>query len=115
MIDNRTTCQTPKTAHLILPRRVLAIRGLDIPKGALSTVELMTRIVCASLNLGAGGNGLVSPEALAHVNHAALALAVALFELLAPGRERVDERGAQAVGGCVLVDHDAVGVLEAFC
>ena len=59
------------------------------------------------------GNGLVAPEALPHVDHAALALAIAVFELLALGGQGVGEGRAEAVGGGVAVDEDAVAVLEA--
>lgn len=104
----------PPCRPSVLTRRLLAIRRLDIAKGALSSIQLVTRVIGTGLELHTRGDGLVAPESLAHVNHAALALAVALLELLAACGQRVDERGAKAVGGRVLVDHDAVGVLQAF-
>lgn len=50
----------------------------------------------------------MSAEALAHVDQAALAFAVSPRELLALGWEGRVEGLAEAVGGLVAVDHDAV-------
>lgn len=55
----------------------------------------------------------VAPEPLAHVHHAALALAKALLQLLAFSRELRGQRLAEAVGRPVALHHDAVGFLEA--
>lgn len=60
-------------------------------------------------------DGHVASEALAHIDHAALTLAKALFQLLAFRGQGVDEGLAEAVGGFVALDHDAFGFLEALC
>ena len=78
---------------------------------------------------------MVAAEALAHIDHAAsvglgwvlvsrgaprrlgtqnsLALAQALAQLLALGRQLLGQRRAEAFAGSVTLDHDAVGFLEA--
>jgi hypothetical protein len=61
----------------------------------------------------ADADGLVAAEALAHVDHAALALAEAALELLALGREGFEEGRGEAFEGRVAGDEDAVAVLEA--
>lgn len=59
---------------------------------------------------------LVAAKPFPHIDHAALALAVAPRELLAAGGQGVEEVGAlEAVGGGVAVLEDAVGVLETGC
>jgi hypothetical protein len=61
----------------------------------------------------AEGDGLVAPKPLAHVNHAAAAFPKPLFELLALEREGADEGFAKTFGGCVTLDQDTFGFLEA--
>ncbi len=61
----------------------------------------------------ADGDGLVSAEPFTHIDHAALALAEATFELLALCWEGFEEGRGEAFEGGVAVDEDAVGVLEA--
>ena len=73
----------------------------------------MHRILRPTLDLQTDGNGLIAPEAFSHVHHPALALAVALFQLLASGGQAVDERGAQAVRGFVAFHQHAVRLLQA--
>jgi hypothetical protein len=67
----------------------------------------------ARLELAGHGNGPVSAESLAHVDHALLALGVALLQLLALRREGVLERRPQTLARRVALDHDAVAVLQA--
>ena len=67
----------------------------------------------AAFELVAHADGLVAAEALAHVDHAALALTEAALELLALRGEGVDERRGEAFEGRVAGDEDAVAVLEA--
>lgn len=97
--------------------RLITIRLLETTrKRRPPRVKLVSLVAARALRAlhGLVRNGRVAAEALAHVDHAALALAVALFQLLALQRECVDEGLAQAVGGFVAMDHDAVGLLEAF-
>jgi hypothetical protein len=68
---------------------------------------------CARLELALHGNGSITAEALAHIDHALLALGVALLQLLALGRQGVFEGRAQTFAGAVPLDHDAVAVLQA--
>jgi hypothetical protein len=56
----------------------------------------------------AHADGLVAAEALAHVHHAAFALAEAPLELLALGWKRFEERRREAFEGRVPGDQDAV-------
>jgi hypothetical protein len=58
-------------------------------------------------------NGLVAAESLAHINHAALALAKAAFELLALCREGLEEGRREAFEGGVAGNEDAVRILQA--
>lgn len=97
----------------VLGRRLVAVRlAAAAGKGRPAGVQL---VALAVLGVGHGlvGDGHVAAEALAHVDHAALALAKALLELLALCRQLVDEGRAEAVGGRVALEHDAVGFLEA--
>lgn len=64
-----------------------------------------------SFKLMAHANRLVAAEALAHVNHAALALAEAAFELLALCREGLKEGRREAFEGRMAGDEDAVRIL----
>lgn len=73
----------------------------------------MTRVLRPALNLQTDGDGLVPPKAFSHVHHAPLAVAVALFQLLAPGGQGVDERRPQAVGGFVAFNQHAIRLLQA--
>ena len=66
-----------------------------------------------SFKLMAHANRLVATEALAHVNHAALALAEAAFELLALCREGLEEGRRETFKGRVAGDEDAVRILQA--
>jgi hypothetical protein len=66
-----------------------------------------------SFKLMTHANRLVAAEALAHVNHAALALAEATPELLALCREGFEERRREAFEGRVAGDEDAVRILQA--
>lgn len=95
-------------------RRILAIGRFDISKGTLASVELSRGVIRASFKLDAAGNGLVATESFAHVNQAALAFSVALLQLLASCGQSVDKRRAEAIGGAVALDHDAVTVLKTF-
>ena len=95
-----------------LPAILLPIRPLQRLKRGLPAIQLPRRLVCAGLDLQAHADGLVAPEALAHVDHALLALTVAVLQLLALRRQRVDEWRAQAVARFVALDEDAVGVGE---
>ena len=56
---------------------------------------------------------LVTAEALAHVDHAALALAEAAFQLLALCGKSVKEGRGEAFEGRVAGDEDAIRILEA--
>lgn len=87
---------------------LLSIRPSHIPKSALASIKLPTRLISTSLQLHTTRHGLVSTKPLAHVNHASLALSVALFELLASRRKSFGKRQSEAVGGCVAVDQHAV-------
>lgn len=91
----------------VLWNRLVAIRLLDAAaKRRFARVQLVafpiTRVYIAICNRH------VSAEALAHVDHAAFAFAVSPLELLALCWERRVEGLAEAVGGLVAVDHDAV-------
>jgi len=99
----------------ILLYGLVAARRLDrvLERGG-TRIQLVARLHC-SLGLFTHGNRLVSTEALAHVDHSTLTFPQALFQLLALGRHLIDERGAEAVGGLIALDHDAVGFLEALC
>jgi hypothetical protein len=66
-----------------------------------------------SFDFFADGDRLVAAEPFAHVDHAALAFAVAFLQLLALGRHGFQERRAETVGWLVAVDHDTLGFLEA--
>jgi hypothetical protein len=67
----------------------------------------------AALELRRRRNRLVATKPLAHVDHAFLAVAEAALELLALFGEFVEEWGREAVEGFVVLDQDAVGLLEA--
>lgn len=97
-----------------IPRlRLLPSRLLDrASKRRAARVQLSARRFRLRVHILRHADGLVAAEAFAHVDHAALALAVAALELLALRRQRVDQRRPQAVFGRVPVDHDAVGGLE---
>jgi hypothetical protein len=58
-------------------------------------------------------DGLVAAETLAHIDHAAFALAEAAPELLALCRQGIEEWGREAFEGRVARDEDALGILEA--
>jgi hypothetical protein len=103
----------PQVLSVIL-RSILAIRRLDVSKSTLSTIELVARIVCASLNLDTWSNRLVATKSFAHIDQASLAFSISLLQLLASGGEGIDEWRAKAVGGGVALDHDTVALLEAF-
>lgn len=95
-----------------LRRRLLRPR-LGILIAAPPRVQHALRLPTTRLQLRRDRDGLVAPEALAHINHALLALAVAALQLLALSGERVGEWRAQAVDGFVAVHEHAVRVLEA--
>ncbi len=78
------------------------------PKRRLPSIQLAATGTRSSFQLLAHSNGLVAPETLPHIDHAALALAVALLELLAFGGHRIEEGLSKAVGGLVPVHHNAV-------
>ena len=52
---------------------------------ALAGVQHSLRLTPTCIQLGRGGYGFVATEAFAHVDHAALALAVAVLQLLTLG------------------------------
>ena len=56
---------------------------------------------------------MVPAKALTHVDHAALAVAKAAFQLLALLGQGGDERRGEAFEGLVVVDQDAVRGLQA--
>ena len=58
-------------------------------------------------------NRLVAAESLAHVNHAAFALAKAALELLALCGEGLEEGRREAFEGGVAGNEDAVRILQA--
>ena len=114
-------CPILTTSMVLQPSTLVRILGRFLPACLLDrppqrrppTVKLMNGILSATLNLKADGDGLIAAEAFPHVDHAALALPVALFQLLAPSRQGVDERGAQAVRRFVALDQHAVRLLQA--
>lgn len=69
--------------------------------------------VRATLELDGHADGLVPAEALAHVDHAALAVAEAALQLLALQREFILQWWREAFERSVPLDHYAVRVLEA--
>lgn len=92
----------------VLRNRLVAVRLLDAAaKRRLARVQLVPFALLRRLHRPVR-HGHVAAEALPHVDQAALALAVALLELLALCREGRGEGLAEAVGGLVAVDHDAV-------
>jgi hypothetical protein len=103
----------PRGLSIVL-RRILAIRRLDVSKSTLSTIELVARVVCASLKLNTRSDRLVATESLAHVNQAALAFSISLLQLLASSGKHIDKWRAKAIGGGVALDHDTVALLETF-
>jgi hypothetical protein len=95
--------RAPRVQHvaLLLDRaRLLVLHGAAVAKGA-------------RLELARHSNGAVAAESLAHVDHALLALGVALLQLLALRGEGVLERRPQTLARRVALDHDAVAVLQA--
>lgn len=91
---------------------LIPTRLLDATKRRLPSIQLPT-LLLRHISQLPHRNRLVSAEALAHIDHAALALAVSLLKLLALRGQGVEERGSQAVGWGVPLDHDAVGLLKA--
>lgn len=83
----------PIPLHWLIPTRLLNRR----PKRRLPSIQLPTTGTRPSFQSLANSNGLIAPEALPHIYHATLALAVACFELLAFGGHRVEEGRAEAV------------------
>lgn len=77
-------------------------------EGGTAGVQLVALVRAVGIGHGLVGDREVAAEAFAHVDHAALAFAEALLELLALGREGLDEGGSEAVGCAVAMDHDAV-------
>ena len=61
----------------------------------------------------AEGDGLVAAEALAHVDHAAAAVAETLLQLLALSWQGLGQRGPQTLGGRVPLHHHALALLQA--
>lgn len=57
---------------------------------------------------------MVTSKPFPHVDHAALALAIPLFELLALCGKGFDEWRTEAIYRAVTLNEDAVGGLEAF-
>jgi hypothetical protein len=108
--------------HLIL--RLIPAPRLNSLKCRLSPIHLSTApdarnllpahryIRAAVLELGKQADGLVAAEALAHVDHAALALTKPALELLAWRRQGGEEGLSEAFGSSVTLDHDTVGGLE---
>lgn len=97
--------------HLILrlyPRPLLHRLKCRLPTIQLGSANLACLLGTPSFKLMAHANRLVAAEALAHVNHAALALAEAALELLALGGERFEKGRRKAFEGCVSRDEDAV-------
>lgn len=82
-------------------------------KRGLSCVQLSSPATPITSNLLTYSYWLIPSKSLPHIHHPALALSVALFELLAFRGQRVDERRTKAVRGFVAVDHHAIGFLEA--
>jgi len=91
-----------------------SVRRLRSTKSASTSIQLVVRIAGARFKFQTRRNRFVAAESLAHIDHAALTLAVALLQLLASGGERVDEWRSQAVGRFVAFDEDAVAILEAY-
>ena len=111
--------EAPRLLRIHLTLRLIPTSFLDDIKRRRSPIQLAPaasarsslRVILA-LELRAHADGLVPPEALAHVHHAALAVAEPALQLLAGRREGVEERRGQALGGRVAGDEDAVRVLE---
>lgn len=92
----------------ILRNRLVSVRLLDTArKGRAACVELVSGALLCLLH-GPVGHGHVPAEALAHVDHATLALAKALLQLAALEGQFAREGFAEAVGGAVALDHDTV-------
>ena len=97
----------PVSGYRLVPARLLDTAR----ERRLARVELVSLPTLRGLER-AVGDGHVAPEPLAHVDHAALALAKALLKLSALEGEGVDEGLPETVGGGVALDHDTVGFLE---
>lgn len=96
----------------VLRLGLVAVGGVDAAgEGGPAGVQLVAVARVLGGLEGLEGDGLVPAEALAHVDHAAPALAEPFLELLALGRQRLNQRRSQALGRRVPVDHDAFGFL----
>jgi hypothetical protein len=95
----------------LLHRLKRRLPTVQLPAARFSDLLSLPR--SAAFELMAHADGLVAAEALAHIDHAALALAEAALELLALRGESVEERWREAFDGRVPGDEDAVAVLEA--
>jgi hypothetical protein len=101
--------------HLTLrlyPRSPLHRLKRRLPTIQLGSANLPFLPGAPSFKLMTHANRLVAAESLAHVNHAALALAKAALELLTLGGEGLEEGRREAFEGRVAGDEDAVRILQ---
>ena len=80
-------------------------------KGRLPGIELSATASSTTLDFLAYRNWLVASKTLSHIYHSALAVPVALFQLLALRWESFEKRGTEALGGGTTLDHNTVGRL----
>ena len=102
--------------HLILrlhPRPPFHRLKRWLPTIQLGSANLPFLPGAPSFKLMTHANRLVAAESLAHVNHAAFALAKAALELLALCGEGLEEGRREAFEGRVAGDEDALRILQA--
>ncbi len=76
-----------------------------VPYRSPTTIKLWSLL---TFDLLRHGNGLIPSEPFPHINHAAFAFAIALFELLTAGGETVEKRRAETVYRFIALDKYAV-------